>query len=83
MAKQAAVALYASGRIDGVAVDCGEGMTTIVPLIEGYANAHAVMRLKLAGHEITEHLMKNLLPEKGYIFTSRTEREIVRIIKEV
>jgi len=73
--------MYGCGRTTGLALDCGDGVTHVVPLYDGLAITPGIARYNMAGRDLTDYLVK-LLAERGYCFTTTSEKETVRSIKE-
>lgn len=78
---QAILSLYASGETTGLVLDCGDGVTHVVPVCSGFAVPSAILRSDFGGRDITRYLQL-LLRRSGHIFHTSSEFEIVRSIKE-
>lgn len=78
---QALLALYCEARTTGIVLDSGDGVTHMIPVLEGYINEHTISRMNIAGRHITNYLIKLLLL-RGYAFNSSADFETVREIKE-
>jgi len=81
LSMQAVLSLYATGRTTGVVLDAGDGVTHAVPIYEGFALPHSIMRVDIAGRDVTRYL-RFLLRKEGINFRTSSEFEIVRTIKE-
>eukprot|EP01083_Nonionella_stella_P019557 54313_1 len=92
VAIQNVLSLVASGRTNGVVIDSGDGITTVVPIYEGHVLKDAVKMdiqasrygdrtYTFAGRDFTDYLMK-ILTQRGYTFSTSAERDIVKDIKE-
>jgi actin len=49
--------LYSYGKTSGLVVDSGYGLTSCVPVYEGYPLPHASMKINFAGYDLSENLM--------------------------
>ena len=77
----ALLCLYGAGRNTGLSVSSGDGVTSVLPVYEGYPIPGAVRRLELGGSDVTGYLAR-LLTERGCYFRTSAERQVVQDIKE-
>ena len=52
----AALSMYSTGKVSGLVVESGEGISYTVPVFEGYALPHAMIKLDIAGFDVTQQL---------------------------
>lgn len=69
------LSLYASGSTTGLVLDSGDGVSSAVPVYEGFAVPHAVQRIDVAGRDVTEYLQL-LLRKAGHVFHTSAEMEV-------
>jgi len=77
------LSLYASGRTTGLVLDVGHGVTSTIPVYEGFALQHSIVQSDIGGYDIVNYLQSQLRVKHG-ICLDRTsaEWEIVRKMKE-
>nr|GMC55657.1 actin-related protein 2 [Ipomoea batatas] len=78
---QAVLTLYAQGLLTGLVIDSGDGVTHVVPVVDGYSFPHLTKRMNVAGRHITSYLV-DLLFRRGYAMNRSADFETVRDIKE-
>lgn len=71
--------MYSTGRVSGLVVESGEALTYTVPVFEGYALPHAMIKLEVAGQDVTQSLIEQL-EENG--IGVKGHRENIRELKE-
>ena len=75
LSMQAVLSLYATGRTTGVVLDAGDEVTHAVPIYEGFAMPHSIMRVDIAGRDVTRYL-RLLLRKEGFDFHTSAEFEV-------
>lgn len=75
----AALSMYSTGRVSGLVAESGEGISYTVPVFEGYALPHAMIKLEVAGWDVTQQLIKQLEEQKIKV---SGEAEHIRLLKE-
>lgn len=70
-----------SGLTSGVVLDCGDGVTHVIPVYNGYVLPNCTERLNVAGRHLTQRLI-DLLVKRGYSFNRSADMETARMIKD-
>ena len=73
--------LYGAGKLSGMIVESGDGVTQIIPIHEGLLTKNAVQRYQFGGCDLTERMVE-LATEKGEYFSTTYDYETARDIKE-
>jgi actin len=81
VAIQAVLSVYASGRGNAMVLECGDGVTQSLGVYQGHLFHNAIIRSDFSGDGLTDYLT-DILSERGYMFSTKYEKEIVKDIKE-
>ena len=78
---QAVLTLYSQGLMTGLVLDSGDGVSHVVPVIDGFTKRQATKRLDIAGRTVTERLIE-LLGRRGYAVGRTNDVDSIREMKE-
>ncbi|MFX1363348.1 MAG: zinc ribbon domain-containing protein [Promethearchaeota archaeon] len=75
------LSLFSVGLTTGLVIESGDGLTWVVPIINGQILQHAVQKIPIAGIDVNQNL-KSLLMREGASISSSAADEIIQDIKE-
>jgi actin-related protein len=79
ISNQSFLSFFSSGITTGVLLDCGHGVTNVVPFYEGNPLKEAIFSMNIAGNELDYYLLK--LQNENF-FNTNSGLEIVKDMKE-
>ena len=80
-ASQPILSLFSTSNTSGVILESGEGVTQSCIVYEGYSIPNSYIRNNYGGRDVTDYF-QTLLKKQGYSFSTTSEFEIVRKMKE-
>ena len=78
----AVLSLFGVGKFTGIAMDSGDGGTSIVPIFDGFPLECGIIRLDIAGRDHTKLLMNKLLYEIGCRFKQLLNLKSPNLLKK-
>ena len=81
LVNHAVLSLTSTGRTSGLVVECGYGMTHVVPVADSFPLTYASRRVDVGGDDLTMYISK-LLQQRGFVFTQMRENVVEIGIKE-
>ena len=80
-ASQPILSLFSTSNTSSIILESGEGVTQSCVVYEGYSIPNSYIRNNYGGKDVTEYF-QTLLQRQGYSFTTTSEFEIVKKMKE-
>ena len=80
-ASQPILSLFSTSNTSGIILESGDGVTQSCVVYEGYSIPNSYIRNNYGGRDVTEYF-QTLLKKQGYSFSTTSEFEIVRKMKE-
>lgn len=78
---QGVLALLGHGRTSGVVLSSGEGVTSTIPIFDGFGLPHCINRMDTAGRDLNT-IMGKLLAKSGLSLVKSGEKRMVQLMKE-
>lgn len=76
LGEQPILSLYAFGKVNGLIVESGDGLTQIVPVFNSFKIEPGVSKQNLAGQDLTNYLQKILIKE-GFDLNNKNDYYLV------
>jgi actin-related protein 3 len=71
-----------AGSMTGTVIDSGDGVTHVIPVVEGYVLASSIKHVPLAGRDITEFIQRLLREREANIIPAEESLQVAARIKE-